>query len=369
VGSLGLLPFLLAGCGKEQIGAYQVPKEQAAAAPQPAQANPHAAPGAHGLPAVTPSIRYETPEGWTVKPAGAMRAAQFSIPGKEGQDTEVSVVPLAGLGVEKQDIVNLWRQQIQLPPAKPEELGVAQKVAIGSTNGELYELVSAEPLINQKAKVRILAAMSQQGETTWFFKMTGDDETVRAQKPAFLKFLKSITFEKGADMASAHAMAGVTAPAAANPRGETAAAPAKPQWQVPAGWNELPPTQMVVAKFGLTGKTGGKADVTVSVFPGDVGGVPANVNRWRQQIGLTPVAPAEVDKLTTSLDLDGAKAVVADLSGPEPKSGQKTRLVGIIIPQGGRTWFFKLLGDDPVVEQEKAAFLKFAQTAKLPNAS
>jgi hypothetical protein len=33
----------------------------------------------------------------------------------------------------------------------------------------------------------------------------------------------------------------------------------------------------------------GKAEVTVSAFPGDTGGLLANLNRWRGQIGLEPV--------------------------------------------------------------------------------
>lgn len=366
---------LVAGCGQEQVRISNVPKEQAAQTAQTAQpsmGNPHGAPG-HGTEAAPPPIRYQTPEGWTVQPAGNMRAARFSIPGEGGQETDVSVIPLAGMMAGKQEIVNLWRQQIKLPPAKPEELtGLAEKVTVGSTNqGELYDMVSTEPLIEQKAKARILVAMAKQGPTTWFFKMTGEDKSVAAQKPAFVKFLKTVEFEAVPDMAAAHAMAGVNVPAAgANPHGASAPeGPAKPQWQVPAGWKEVPPSQMLVAKYALASSAGGKAEVTVSVFPGDVGGLAANINRWRGQIGLSSITAAEAEKMITSLDASAGKATLVDLSGQDSKSGRKTRLMGIIIPQAGRTWFYKLLGDDSVVEQEKAAFLKFAQTAKHPNAS
>lgn len=365
---------LVAGCGQEQVRISNVPKEQAAQTAQTAQPgmnNPHGAPG-HGTEATPPPIRYQTPEGWTVQPAGNMRAARFSIPGEGGQETDVSVIPLAGMMAGKQEIVNLWRQQIKLPPAKPEELaGLAEKVTVGSiSDGELYDMVSTESLIEQKAKARILVAMAKQGATTWFFKMTGEDKSVAAQKPAFVKFLKTVEFQAVPDMAAAHAMAGVNGPADANPHGASAAeGPAKPQWQAPASWKEVPPSQMLVAKYALADTAGGKAEVTVSVFPGDVGGLTANINRWRGQIGLNSVTAAEAEKMTTSLDASAGKATLVDLSGQDSKSGRKTRLLGIIIPQAGRTWFYKLLGDDSVVEQEKAAFLKFAQTAKHPNAS
>jgi len=52
-----------------------------------------------------------------------------------------------------------------------------------------------------------------------------------------------------------------------------------------------------------------------------------------------------------------------DLSNPE---GKPARLAAVIVPRGASTWFYKLTGDAPVVAQEEAAFVKFAQTAVYP---
>ena len=41
---------------------------------------------------------------------------------------------------------------------------------------------------------------------------------------------------------------------------------------------------MVLASYNISAKEGSPT-VTVSMFPGDVGGVLANVNRWRGQLG------------------------------------------------------------------------------------
>jgi hypothetical protein len=38
--------------------------------------------------------------------------------------------------------------------------------------------------------------------------------------------------------------------------------------------------------------------------------------------------------------------------------------VGVIVPQSGQTWFYKLMGDAKVVESQKDAFTKFVQTVK-----
>ena len=50
------------------------------------------------------------------------------------------------------------------------------------------------------------------------------------------------------------------------------------------------------------------------------------------------------------------------------RNGQKTRIIGVVVPKNGRTWFFKILGSERVAEQEKATFLKFLQTVRYPDA-
>ena len=124
------------------------------------------------------------------------------------------------------------------------------------------------------------------------------------------------------------------------------------QWTVPAGWKEEPPTQMLVAKFSATDKDA-KADITVSAFPGDVGGLLANVNRWRRQIGLPPMAEADVTKEVKQLDSVPGKMMLVEMTGTDPKTSRSAQLVGIIVPQAGQTWFYKLMGDAAVVGAQK----------------
>jgi hypothetical protein len=124
---------------------------------------------------------------------------------------------------------------------------------------------------------------------------------------------------------------------------------------------------MLLAKFLITASEG-KAEITVSAFPGEVGGLLANVNRWRAQVGLAPVGQADLDQQVTSLDVLGGKAMLIDVSGTNPKNGQRTRLIGAMVPREGQTWIYKLMGDEPVAEREKAPFIKFVQTVRYPNA-
>jgi hypothetical protein len=64
--------------------------------------------------------------------------------------------------------------------------------------------------------------------------------------------------------------------------------PTAPEWTVPEGWQETPPTQMLISRFEVNADDG-QVEITVSAFPGDVGGTVANVNRWRTDWFATPV--------------------------------------------------------------------------------
>ncbi|HZZ20009.1 MAG TPA: hypothetical protein VFE25_11590, partial [Opitutaceae bacterium] len=55
-------------------------------------------------------------------------------------------------------------------------------------------------------------------------------------------------------------------------------------WTTPSDWVVKPPAPMRKATFGVPAG-GSQAELSVTAFPGDVGGDLANVNRWRGQIG------------------------------------------------------------------------------------
>jgi len=111
-----LILGLQAGCDKEQIRVYRVPKEER---PAVARARPQ-------TPSV-PNVKWQTPPTWKEQPAGDMRVARFSVPGKEGQEADVSIIPLPGISARKEDIVNLWREQIHLSPVKEEDLSTSSR--------------------------------------------------------------------------------------------------------------------------------------------------------------------------------------------------------------------------------------------------
>ncbi|MHB8523987.1 MAG: hypothetical protein ACYDH9_24960 [Limisphaerales bacterium] len=358
-GAVIFLAAMLAGCGREQVQVYETPKEPPdtiAGAPAGAQA------GADG--AAVP-LRWTLPSGWQEKPASAMRVGSFSFSGKNGQLADVSVIPLGGMPQNELDNVNRWRGMIGLAPITAEDSArQAEKVKIGSAEGHLFDMVSTEAKIDDKYRARILGAMLQRGGTTWFFKMTGDDATVADAKAAFKEFLQSVSFAEAPELKESSS---AKRPISTNVRDIPSETVDKPVWKAPANWQEQPASAMLVATFVVTDKNGGQARITISSFPGDVGGPLANVNRWRAQLGLPAVEAADLAGMTSTLDVGGGKAMLVDMTGTDVKTGRKARMVAAMVPREGNTWFYKLMGDESTAAQERDAFVKFVQTVQYPH--
>ena len=148
-----------------------------------------------------------------------------------------------------------------------------------------------------------------------------------------------------------------------DPSAAGTASPARPEglrWTTPPGWREIAGSGMRVASFAPP-EAEGKAEVTVVALPGDVGGELANVNRWRGQLALPPVAEADLPPARATVRTALGALSVYDFSGPGEK---KTRLVAGMIRVSGTTWFFKLMGDEKAVAAAKPAFLRLLEGLK-----
>lgn len=137
-------------------------------------------------------------------------------------------------------------------------------------------------------------------------------------------------------------------------------------WTAPAHWQSRPASAMRKATLIIPGSSPGEqAELAVTAFPGNVGGNLANLNRWREQLQLAPVAASELDSALVHLHAGDLHIDVAELLGPVPAGNQpRQRVLGAIVPFNGATWFFKLTGPDALVAGEKPAFLAFVQTLK-----
>lgn len=132
-------------------------------------------------------------------------------------------------------------------------------------------------------------------------------------------------------------------------------------WTAPAHWKSKSGPAMRKASFAIG--EGGEGDLSITAFPGDVGGDLANLNRWRGQQGieLPPIAAAELEANTQHLDRNDLHMTVVDIAGKGPNA---QRILGAMIPYSGATWFVKLMGPDAIIAKEKPAFMAFLDTIK-----
>lgn len=136
-----------------------------------------------------------------------------------------------------------------------------------------------------------------------------------------------------------------------------------PKWAaLPAGWSVGPENAMRKGSFVVPGPDGSKAELAVTAFPGNVGGLTANVNRWRGQMGLPPEdeasirASAKAAKVGTD---EGMRFVMKSQDGARATDA-------VMVPKNGSTWFLKLSGDAKAVEAAGESFAKFISDSQLP---
>lgn len=358
--------LLASGCERDQVQVYEVAKERtvpAAASPSPA-AEP--APEAAKVP-------WTVPKGWSEKPtAGGMRLASYAVTVPDGRTVDISVVALGEQAGTELDNVNRWRRELELPPLEEAQVaGVRSPVTIGRSPAFLYDQTSATSVIDGKFKKRTLAAILPAGGMTVFFKAMGEAGLVEQEKGRYLEWLASVKAgpepadSGGSPPASAGAASATeprpapasTSPGPASASAAAAAADGLPAWKAPAHWKPGGPRPMRLASFEVPGN-GEPGDVSVSTLSGTGGGLLSNVNRWRGQVGLGPLDEAGLGKESSTVELAGGrKATLVDLGGGGPK-----RIVGAIVPDGGKTWFLKLTAPDDLARKEKDAFVAWVKS-------
>ncbi|MEM6550792.1 MAG: hypothetical protein AAF750_01445 [Planctomycetota bacterium] len=125
----------------------------------------------------------------------------------------------------------------------------------------------------------------------------------------------------------------------------TGSAPTRPSqptlsYTLPDGWTEGTPGRMVLRAID----TPDGAKLGITRFPGDVGGLLANVNRWWvNQLGQSPLTEADLPTYVkpSTTPLRNAQRVTLD---PGPNA-----IVVEVIAKDGYTWFFKLMGSSEAV--------------------
>jgi hypothetical protein len=144
---------------------------------------------------------------------------------------------------------------------------------------------------------------------------------------------------------------------------EPAKAPKRPplKYDMPDGWKKTKLPEFAIAAF----ETGDGAEVSISPLSDKGGGLVANVNRWRElQLGLKHADEEQIRKDLVAIEVGGIAGKYLDLTGAETPGKERPRILGAIVEQGDRTWFFKMRGPATAVGKQKATFETFLKSVR-----
>ena len=132
-------------------------------------------------------------------------------------------------------------------------------------------------------------------------------------------------------------------------------------WAKPGPWIETSGHAMRLVSFNVP-FSNGIGDLSMTTFEGSSGGVKANVNRWRQQIGLEPLNGSEIKQ--SSINKDGQLGKYEFFKLVNEKNPDLAILSSIFNLETS-TLFVKLTIDSKGIEETEDDFITFCKSIHL----
>ncbi len=147
-------------------------------------------------------FEWEVPAGWIVEqPASSMRLAQYRVPGAGGDGECVVFYFGPGQGGDPSANAVRWARQFSQPDGSSsldvmqvsELPGTRVRVQLVEVTGT-YDggMTMTDAPAEKKPGYMLLGAIAEGQDAPWFFKFTGPEATVKAQRPAFVSMLESL---------------------------------------------------------------------------------------------------------------------------------------------------------------------------------
>ncbi|MBI2422103.1 MAG: hypothetical protein HYV27_04670 [Candidatus Hydrogenedentes bacterium] len=322
--------------------------------------NPHGDMGMMGE-AGANEYHWDTPATWTELAPNAMRLANLQVTGQPDTECYFTALPGEAGGIDAN--LNRWRQQMGLADYTADEIAalprkklLGQEAIFASFDGTYGGMRGDVKLDGYRMLGMILIADAK----AYFAKMTGPAAVLANEEANFLAFCESL--HKG-DSHGAGAPADAVHGAAPAPEAAAAGAPAF-HWTAPEGWVDAGANSMRLANLKVSSNP--EIECYFTMLPGGGGGVDANLNRWRKQMGLGDYTPEELAALPKHALL-GQEGVFAKLDGAY--GGMRGdvqlagyRMLGVIATAGDQAFFVKMTGPAAALEAEEANFLAFCDS-------
>lgn len=268
---------------------------------------------------------WELPEGWEEKGASPMRVATLVVP-DEDDPLEIAVSSLQ-LTDDWDDFltrnVNRWLGQLNQDPL---------------TDATIKKLV---------------------------------DKVATAAGPATVIELSGT--RQGSSRANPHAGMRGGAPPRTSPPAAPKIAQASPQsaqgpltYDVPAGWQPGRMSMMRKAAFNVIDGDRQAEMTVIDLLVADgaqITDVAANVQRWAQQVKLVGLEEGALAKLLQETTIDDVAGSYVILLGSEDVERPRGMLAAMVV-RGEKVWFFKLLGDRSLVNEQQDAFQSFLRSVR-----
>ncbi|MHC5209320.1 MAG: hypothetical protein ACYTG2_01210 [Planctomycetota bacterium] len=301
-----------------------------------------------GVPAGPASgLAFDTPPGWEVLPPSSLRPVNLRPAGHA--DAECYVTLLSGAGGGLTMNVDRWRKQLGLDPLPPGEAEELPEIPLLGVPAKFVDLEGAYSGMGDEARPgwRLLGVVLVRDDAAIFVKMTGPKDLVESERDRFFDLCASLRIE----MEEGDTSAGAGAGAGAAPAGPLA-------WKAPSGWVQGEPRPMRLVSFVV----GSESECYITLLTGDGGGLPANIDRWRGELGLEPTQPEEIDGMPRHPML-GRDAVLFEGVGEFSSMGGAPRedhaVLGAICLRGDDSVFVKLIGPREEVMAQRDGFLSF----------
>lgn len=346
------------GCQDGDVRSYDAPKESAASPPAMSSRPPTA----------VETATWTLPDGWRELPGEGMRYATLVVEEASADGRPALEMRVTPLGLSARDPlanINRWREQIGQPPITADELGdYARALDVDGRQAYLVNLV-ADPGEHDSPH-QILAAIVPGDQRAWFFMILDHNDRLGPYEEAFETFVRSVRIETTApQMPAGHppiASGGEAHDPSHGSDANTAAqAAAGVHWETPDGWHAHPGNGSFRVVSFHVGADPAPAEVTVTRFAGGAGSLLPNINRWRGQLGLEPVASVE-EQPVERLEVAGAPAQLIDIADESSSESSRARILVVLMMRDDTAWFVKMTGPHEVLESQRDTFLGFARS-------